>query len=337
MSKQYHACRAWSLSLLVLMVVLVSACSQTLSKQQISATSAWIQRYQITDSNNCRELVASYLGLCSNRESSGIVANEVGDDIEFVSSSYGTLKCRKPNQFGQLDSCALPLPLWAVEPTKTSVVAQLKVLVGNPDIASLPTDAVATAAVRVKQLGWVSDRDDIVIAFPAGVETLNNMTQGEADQRTGAVTIISDSQTYIVVNPVVRAASKDVAAALLAHELIHAYAETAAWDMKWLSEGWAEYAATSLSSQLLTQSQQALQERLQSSKPQDFPSNEAFAISQGSEADYALARVAIEVLVAHLGEEEARILTQQWMSGKKTEVTIDQLRLWWRERLENMR
>lgn len=283
------------------------------------------------DASACPSAVPAGLpGLCANRESLPLAATT--DTCTVFSSPFGSWRCDAPVD-GRVVACPdVSAPLWAVEAVRDQQRDGLHVLRGV-GLSEAGADDLGPALAAVRASGLPAAGGTVVVEYPSSPGAFERASRGTADATTGAVTIVREGATAVVVNPAHARASDDARAYLLAHELTHALAGTGAWaGPRWLSEGWAEHVAAPLSPAAVSASDAALRAALAGGLPSVLPGDTAFQ-SGGGEAPYAMARVAVEALVDHLGRDGALAWTADVAAGRQPATGLDSVTAWWRDAL----
>lgn len=319
--------RAWPAAVVGLALM---ACAPTgVVSASSSPARSWGDAIVAGTDEACRTAVPGEIGaLCANRD---LLAPRLADDGT-VLTRFGPLSC--PNT-GGADPCqGVQLPVWATQIVTAVEVDGITVL--TPTFGA-PALVAALPQARAAALTAPGARADVPVVVEVAQDdaTFRRATLGVADDSTGAVTLRRGGTATIVIGPRLRGPGlSTVVGGYLAHELVHAVADTATWQGgRWLAEGWADHIAVAHSPALAEASDRALTGALAAGIPATLPTDAAFDLGHDAEASYALARRAVDVLVARVGEQRAREVSLQWARGEQGAVTREDLTVWWREDL----
>lgn len=190
-------------------------------------------------------------------------------------------------------------------------------------------------AVEAADLGALVEGWDhrLTVELPADAEQYAT-SAGSDGAGAAAVTRCLAGKSRIVVNPAVRAQPAGYLDGLVRHEAVHVATDSACrtGGPSWLNEGLAEWVATRHDTDGAAANRAWVRWYLdQHGVPSRLPSDAEFAgsDSDGLLAGYALAELAVEVAIAHLGHSSAVAYFADLRAGTDRGVTTADLTTWY--------
>lgn len=235
-----------------------------------------------------------------------------------------------------------PAPLWVLEPvTITTASDESVVMYAKHSPSGLPQ---ATAALQRFDFGklMLNKSKPVLYVVPSSRGVAETTSREQLAKTAAITTTLSDVEPntgiQVVLNP--EEPSHD-SVLVLTHEGVHAVLNTLSWKNQgqmWLAEGLADTVAMATSPDDLARSETAIKAYVAAHGiPTNLPDDSLFSSTQ-TDAAYGLSRLAVQTLIAHLGQSEAMEALAAWKSGEQpTSVTIQQLTFWWRTELEKYR
>ncbi|MGL4831638.1 MAG: hypothetical protein ACRCWS_03525 [Propionibacteriaceae bacterium] len=329
---------------ILLLLITNSGCRATTSPQTLQHWVAAVVQAR-HDPAACRELMTDSLGyVCGNiAQLAELSISANGEDhieisakvgAEITAAHYDAIEVQlhqgKALTFGGFR------PLWLLEPVRM-VTFPRGVVVAGEQVDGPETIANVAAGAMAKLEGarlgpLVADSGPVVIVVPA---TKNSWQLALPESAPTLATTAfawpfgrtSDVAVHVVMAPPQRGAKLDD---VLTHELVHVLTKSCQWTTAWVSEGLAHYLAEGPTTPARAA---ALRQQVQAQGlPQGLPTNEQ--IKQATTmVPYDQAAVAVEVLIDHVGWDQARDILLHWATGQAGSVTLAQEQQWYIEAL----